>query len=196
MLATPADAAAHRRAPGAGFRRQSQVKGQMGGTAWRAVPPSVPVPIPEVVAEDHALNAVHRAAARMVDFGGWDMPVHYGFSDRRAPRVPRRGHVRRLAHASSSTSARLPQGRRADPAFLRHLVANNVDKLAVPGKALYTCMLAEDGGVRRPDRLLCARDFFRVVVNGDRGGRHRVVRGLRDRLAPSASGCGRAPTSR
>ena len=25
------------------------------------------------------LNAVHRAAgARMVDFGGWDMPVHYG----------------------------------------------------------------------------------------------------------------------
>src|SRR4051812_29795738 len=25
------------------------------------------------------LNAIHRAAgARMVDFGGWDMPVHYG----------------------------------------------------------------------------------------------------------------------
>ena len=25
------------------------------------------------------LNASHRAAgARMVDFGGWDMPVHYG----------------------------------------------------------------------------------------------------------------------
>ena len=32
-----------------------------------------------------ALNAVHRAAkAKMVDFGGWDMPVDYCGADRRA----------------------------------------------------------------------------------------------------------------
>jgi aminomethyltransferase len=50
--------------------------------------------------------------------------------------------------------------------FLRHLLANNVDKLKAPGKALYSCMLNEDGGVI--DDLIVyfvAEDFFRTVVN-------------------------------
>jgi len=51
-------------------------------------------------------------------------------------------------------------------AFLRRLLANSVDKLKVPGKALYSCMLTEQGGVI--DDLIVyflAEDFFRVVVN-------------------------------
>jgi aminomethyltransferase len=50
--------------------------------------------------------------------------------------------------------------------FLRRALANNVDKLKVAGKALYSCMLAEDGGV--VDDLIVyffREDFFRLVVN-------------------------------
>jgi aminomethyltransferase len=49
---------------------------------------------------------------------------------------------------------------------LRHLLANSVDKLKTPGKALYSCMLNPQGGVI--DDLIVyflAADFFRVVVN-------------------------------
>jgi aminomethyltransferase len=51
-------------------------------------------------------------------------------------------------------------------AFLRRALANNVDKLKAPGKALYSCMLTEDGGV--VDDLITyffREDFFRIVVN-------------------------------
>jgi aminomethyltransferase len=50
--------------------------------------------------------------------------------------------------------------------FLRRLFANSVDKLKVSGKALYSCMLNDDGGVI--DDLIVyylSEDFFRVVVN-------------------------------
>ena len=50
--------------------------------------------------------------------------------------------------------------------FLRYALANNVDKLQVPGKALYSCLLREDGGVI--DDLIVyflREDFFRLVVN-------------------------------
>jgi aminomethyltransferase len=50
--------------------------------------------------------------------------------------------------------------------FLRHLLANNIDKLKVQGKALYSCMLDERGGVI--DDLIAyfwTEDFFRLVVN-------------------------------
>ncbi len=50
--------------------------------------------------------------------------------------------------------------------FLRKLVANSVDKLQKPGKALYTCMLTPEGGVI--DDLIVyymREDWFRLVVN-------------------------------
>jgi aminomethyltransferase len=50
--------------------------------------------------------------------------------------------------------------------FLRHLVANSVDKLQKPGKALYTTMLNAQGGVI--DDLIVyfmSEDWFRLVVN-------------------------------
>src|SRR5688572_16536843 len=50
--------------------------------------------------------------------------------------------------------------------FLRKLVANSVDKLKAPGKALYTAMLNAEGGVI--DDLIVyfmGEDFFRLVVN-------------------------------
>ena len=108
------------------------------------------------------LNATHRASgARMVDFGGFDMPLHYG------SQVEEHHAVRRDAGMFDVSHMRVVDLEGADArAFLRGALANNVDKLTVPGKALYTCMLADDGGVR--DDLIVyflREDFFRLVVN-------------------------------
>ena len=109
------------------------------------------------------LNAVHRAAgARMVDFGGWDMPLHYGSQLDEHHAVRADAGMFDVSHMRVGGSSTGPGAR----AFLRHALANNVDKLTVPGKALYTCMLAPDGGVI--DDLIVyflREDFFRLVVN-------------------------------
>ena len=108
------------------------------------------------------LNDAHRAlGARMVDFGGWDMPLHYG------SQVDEHHQVRRDAgmfDVSHMTVVDLKGARVRE--FLRRLVANSVDKLARPGKALYTCMLNAQGGVI--DDLIVYyldEEFFRLVVN-------------------------------
>lgn len=112
------------------------------------------------------LNATHRAAgARMVDFGGWDMPVHYG------SQIDEHNAVRTAAGMFDVSHMRVVDlhGDRAANSprtFLRRALANNVDKLTVPGKALYSCLLRDDGGVL--DDLIVyflREDFFRLVVN-------------------------------
>jgi aminomethyltransferase len=108
------------------------------------------------------LNDTHRAlGAKMVDFGGWDMPIHYG------SQIDEHHLVRKDAgmfDVSHMTVVDL-RGEQVRP-FLRKLVANSVDKLKVPGKALYTAMLNEQGGVI-DDLIIYYRDeqFFRLVVN-------------------------------
>lgn len=108
------------------------------------------------------LNETHRAlGAKMVDFGGWDMPIHYGSQIEEHHLVRRDAGMFDVSHM---TVVDLHGARSRE--FLRHLVANSVDKLKVPGKALYTCMLNEQGGVI--DDLIVyylAEDFFRLVVN-------------------------------
>ncbi|MGH8124636.1 MAG: glycine cleavage system aminomethyltransferase GcvT [Rhodanobacteraceae bacterium] len=108
------------------------------------------------------LNATHRAAgAKMVDFGGWDMPLHYGsqIGEHHAVR-----HGAGMFDVSHMTVVDL-RGAHCR-GFLRHLLANDIGKLKKPGKALYSCMLNERGGVI--DDLITyflADDFFRMVVN-------------------------------
>jgi len=90
-----------------------------------------------------SLNQIHRdLKAKMVDFGGWDMPLHYG------SQLDEHHKVRRDA-GMFDVSHMLAVDIKGDGArdFLRRLVANNVDKLVQPGKALYTCMLNPHGGV-------------------------------------------------
>jgi aminomethyltransferase len=108
------------------------------------------------------LNDAHRAlGARMVDFGGWDMPLHYG------SQVDEHHQVRRDAgmfDVSHMTVVDLEGPRTRE--FLRKLLANSVDKLRKPGKALYTCMLDANGGVI--DDLIVyflEEQRFRLVVN-------------------------------
>ncbi len=108
------------------------------------------------------LNDTHRAmGAKMVDFGGWDMPIHYG------SQLDEHHQVRRDAgmfDVSHMTVVDL-RGERVRE-FLRRLVANSVDKLQKPGKALYTCMLNEDGGIIDDLIIYYMReDWFRLVVN-------------------------------
>ena len=108
------------------------------------------------------LNAAHRAmGAKMVDFGGWDMPVNYG------SQIDEHHQVRNDCGMFDVSHMRVVDikgdGARS---FLRYLLANNVDKLTSPGKALYSCMLLDNGGVI--DDLIVYfmnEDWFRIVVN-------------------------------
>ncbi|WP_426114376.1 glycine cleavage system aminomethyltransferase GcvT [Massilia sp. PWRC2] len=108
------------------------------------------------------LNAAHRAAgAKMVDFGGWDMPVNYGSQIEEHHAVRRDVGMFDVSHMCVVDI----EGAHARP-FLRGLLANNVDKLQVAGKALYSCMLNESGFVI--DDLIVyffREDWFRLVVN-------------------------------
>jgi aminomethyltransferase len=108
------------------------------------------------------LNSAHRAlGAKMVDFGGWDMPVNYG------SQIEEHNAVRSDAGMFDVSHMCVVDVKGANTrTFLRGLLANNVDKLQAPGKALYSCMLDPEGGVI--DDLIVyflSEDWFRIVVN-------------------------------
>jgi aminomethyltransferase len=108
------------------------------------------------------LNSAHRAlGARMVDFGGWDMPVNYGSQIEEHNAVRNACGMFDVSHMCP-VDVTGPDVR----AFLSRLVANDVAKLQVSGKALYAAMLNETGGVI--DDLIIyflAENRFRIVVN-------------------------------
>ncbi|KFI23599.1 glycine cleavage system aminomethyltransferase GcvT [Nitrosococcus oceani] len=126
-----------------------------------------------------AIFDLHRSAgARLVDFAGWDMPLHYG------SQVAEHQAVRQgvgIFDVSHMTVIEL-KGEKVRP-FLRQLLANNVDRLTVPGTALYSCMLNTEGGVI--DDLivyLMAEQEFRVVSNA--GTRDKVLAWIESHAAP------------
>lgn len=108
------------------------------------------------------LNETHRAhGAKMVDFGGWDMPIHYGSQLDEHHQVRRDAGMFDVSHMTV-VDLHGPRVRE----FLRRLLANSVDKLRKPGKALYSCMLNERGGVIDDLIVYFLGDgFFRLVVN-------------------------------
>jgi len=129
------------------------------------------------------LYALHRAAgARMVDFGGWDMPVNYG------SQIDEHHAVRTDAGMFDVSHMRVVDLEGAGARdFLRYLLANNLDRLKSPGKALYSCLLKPDGTVL--DDLivyLLADDFFRIIVNA--GTADNDIAWFRERLAERSPG--------
>jgi len=121
-----------------------------------------------------------QAGAKMVDFGGWDMPLHYGSQLDEHHLVRKAAGMFDVSHMTI-VDLKGEQTR----AFLRYLVANNVDKLKKPGKALYTCMLNERGGVI--DDLIIyfvADEWFRLVVNA--ATRDKDLAWIRDHAQPYA----------
>src|SRR6266566_4876815 len=110
-----------------------------------------------------ALYDAHVAAgARMVDFGGWEMPLHYG------SQIEEHHAVRRKAGAFDVSHMRVVDIAGSDArAFLRQLLAADIDRRR-PGQAMYSCMLNERGGV--VDDLIVYRwgeevSRFRAVLN-------------------------------
>jgi aminomethyltransferase len=98
---------------------------------------------PEPVLRKTPLFEAHRArGARMTGFAGWQMPLHYGSQIEEHHAVRRSAGVFDVSHmcAVDATGA-------ASRAALRRLLANDVAKLAIPGKALYSCLLNEEGGM-------------------------------------------------
>lgn len=98
--------------------------------------------------------------AKIVDFSGWDMPLHYG------SQIEEHHHVRQDAGMFDVSHMGIVdlQGEETCT-FLRRLLANDIDRLTT-GKALYTCMLNEKGGVI--DDLIVykiADDLYRLVIN-------------------------------
>ncbi len=109
-----------------------------------------------------SLNELHRGlGAKMVDFGGWDMPLNY------ASQLEEHHQVRRDCGIFDVSHMRVVDLKGVGVrSFLRYLLANNVDKLTTPGKALYSCMLLESGCVI--DDLIVyfmEESWFRLVVN-------------------------------
>lgn len=104
--------------------------------------------------------------AKLVDFGGWDMPIHYGSQVDEHHKVRQSAGMFDVSHMTvvdvTGTDAK---------EYLRYLLANDVAKLQEKGKAMYSGMLNEDAGVI--DDLIVylmtepgvAGEWFRVVVN-------------------------------
>lgn len=100
------------------------------------------------------------AGARIVDFGGWDMPIQYQSLIEEHHAVRQHAGVFDVSHMTivdvTGSDAK---------AWLQYLLANDVDKLTEVGRALYSAMLNESGGV--VDDLIVYRreDGYRLVVN-------------------------------
>lgn len=108
------------------------------------------------------LYAVHLAyGAKMVDFHGWDMPLHYGSQLNEHHFVRQEAGMFDVSHMTIVDI--LGAGGRQ---FLRKLLTNDIDQLPHKGKALYTCMCNEHGGIL--DDLIVyqrASDNYRLILN-------------------------------
>jgi aminomethyltransferase len=109
-----------------------------------------------------ALYDMHvRYGAKIVDFGGWEMPLHYGSQIEEHHAVRRDAGLFDVSHMAviELKGARVRE-------FLRKLLANDVGRLKIPGKALYSCMLLPGGGVIDDLIVYFLSDtWFRMVVN-------------------------------
>jgi len=109
-----------------------------------------------------ALHDLHVSLnARMVDFGGWDMPINYG------SQIDEHHFIRQDAGMFDVSHMTIVDMKGDNvKAFLQKLFANDVAKLKDAGKALYSCMLNEEGGVIDDLITYYINDtFYRTVVN-------------------------------
>jgi aminomethyltransferase len=118
--------------------------------------------------------------AKIVDFGGWEMPLHYGSQIEEHHAVRRDAGMFDVSHMGvvDLTGDRVRE-------FLTSLLANDVGRLKIPGKALYSCMLLPSGGVI--DDLIVyfmSDNWFRVVVNA--GTRDKDLAWMRRHAEPFA----------
>lgn len=128
-----------------------------------------------------------RLGAKLIDFSGYLMPLHYGSQIDEHHRVRSRVGIFDVSHMGVLDV----EGEDAGP-FLRRLLANDVARLQNPGRALYSCLLNPQGGVL--DDLIVyyrAPGRYRLVLNASR--KHSdiewmqtEIRALRVTLVPRA----------
>jgi len=109
-----------------------------------------------------ALYATHQSmGGKIVDFGGWDMPLHYG------SQIEEHNYVRQASGMFDVSHMTVVDVRGADAkAYLQYLLANDVAKIeAISGKALYSGMLNPEGGVIDDLIVYNMNGWFRTVVN-------------------------------
>lgn len=110
-------------------------------------------------------NQAHKdAGGKLIDFAGWELPIHYGSQIQEHEAVRTDAGMFDVSHMLV-TDVSGAQAR----AFFRKLIANDVAKLSFVGKALYSAMLNENGGVM--DDLIVyrtneAETNYRIVSNG------------------------------
>lgn len=130
-----------------------------------------------------ALHANHLASgARMVDFHGWEMPLHYGSQLEEHRCVRTDAGMFDVSHMNVVDV--LGAGGRH---FLRHLLTNDVDTLQHTGRALYSCMCNEHGGII--DDLIVyqrAPDNYRLILNS--ATRVRDLTWIREKIVGFAAG--------
>jgi aminomethyltransferase len=100
------------------------------------------------------------AGAQLVDFSGWDMPLHYGSQIEEHHQVRKQAGLFDVSHMGVVDI----EGENTTR-FLRYVFANDVARLK-QGGALYTCMLNEKGGIL--DDLIVYRlseTMYRLVIN-------------------------------
>lgn len=109
-----------------------------------------------------ALFSAHvTASAKRVDFAGWEMPLHYGSQLEEHHRVRREAGVFDVSHMLALDV----EGEECGP-FLQRVLANDIARLDTVGRALYSCLLNEQGGII--DDLIVYRlgqNFFRLILN-------------------------------
>lgn len=101
------------------------------------------------------------AGGKMVDFGGWEMPLNYGSQIQEHHQVRNDVGMFDVSHMTTVDF----KGAEAKN-FLQTLIANDVAKLKDAGKALYSCMLNKTGGVV-DDLIVYYQDdeYYRMVIN-------------------------------
>lgn len=109
------------------------------------------------------LYAEHiQASAVLVDFCGWELPIHYGSQLQEHHAVRQHAGMFDVSHM---TVVDLEGDGAQD--YLRYLLANDVARLPLK-KALYSCMLNQDGGIIDDLIAYYLNDSpyrYRVVVN-------------------------------
>ncbi len=101
------------------------------------------------------------AGAKLVDFAGWEMPINYGSQITEHEIVRSDAGMFDVSHMTVVDVSGAPA-----KAYLQYLLANDVARLTVPGKALYSCMLNQQGGVIDDLIVYYLREnFYRVVIN-------------------------------
>ena len=101
------------------------------------------------------------AQGKMVDFGGWEMPLNYGSQIEEHHQVRSDAGMFDVSHMTVVDF----KGAQAK-VFMQMLIANDVEKLKTEGKALYSCMLNKSGGVVDDLIVYYINDEdYRMVIN-------------------------------